>query len=239
MRQIKTIVRMSDQGVSLPFLCKDEEEASWWCKGHLSGEQTQRYEWVCANLAKHLSLPIPDFEIKEVPVCLFNLWQIGNPECKDLFVTPLNPFVFASRRVPGCRDLSVNSPFLVRGDRDLQARILVFDRIIRNMDRTDGNTNILIDASESDIHIIDHNGAFDPAFDEEQFLEEHVFRNAFLALSPQERQEMADEIHRTASSFDLDAVWNEMPDAWTDEIGTGLTLDDVRGILFTRWSPLP
>ena len=230
---------MSDQGVSLPFLCKDEEEASWWCKGHLSGEQTQRYEWVCANLAKHLSLPIPDFEIMEVPIHLFNLWQTGNPACKDLFVTQSNSFVFASRHVPGCWDLSENSPFLVKGDRDLQARILIFDRIIRNTDRTDVNSNVLVNASEEDIRIIDHNLAFNPAFDDKTFLEEHVFRGAFLSLAPEERANLVEGIFQKVATFDLDAVWNEMPDPWTVEIDTGLTLDDVRGILFTRWSPLP
>ena len=107
------------------------------------------------------------------------------------------------------------------------------------MDRTEGNTNTLLDASGSEIHVIDHNGAFDATFDEEQFLKNHIFRDAFLALSPKDRQKMADEIHQTVASFDLDAVWYEMPDAWADETGTGLTLDDVRGILFTRWSPLP
>ncbi len=230
---------MSDQGVSLPFLCKDEEEASWWCKGHLSGEQTQRYEWVCANLAKRLSLPIPDFEIMEVPIHLFNLWQVGNPACKDLFVTPSNSFVFASRRVSGCRDLSPNSPFLDKGDRTLQARILVFDRIIRNTDRTDGNSNVLVNATEEEIHIIDHNLAFNPAFDDKKFLEEHVFRNAFLALAPDELADLVEDIFQKVATFDLDSVWYEMPDVWTEEISTGLTLDDVRGILFTRWSPLP
>ena len=128
---------------------------------------------------------------------------------------------------------------MAKGDHNLQARIFVFDRIIRNMDRTDGNTNILLNASGSEIHVIDHNEAFDPAFDEEQFRTEHIFRGAFSELPPQDRKKLADEINQAVSAFDLDAVWYEMPDAWTDEIGTGLTLDDVRGILCTRWTPLP
>lgn len=239
MRQIATIVRKADQGISNPFLCKDGNEIPWWCKGHLSGEQTQRYEWICACLAKQLSLPVPDFEIMEVPVDLFKLWSSIRQDCKDLFVTTANPYVFASRLVPNCRDLSPNSPFLDKGDRELQARIFVFDRIIRNTDRTDGNSNVLVNASEEDIRIIDHNLAFDPAFDDKTFLEGHIFRGAFRSLAPEERANLVEDVFQKVATFDLDAVWNEMPDPWTDEIGTGLTLDDVRGILFTRWSPLP
>lgn len=238
MKQIAKIIRVSDQGVSHPFFCQGWDDAYWWCKGHLSGEQTQRHEWICAHLARLLALPVPDFEIMEVPVSLFELWKSFHRDCKDIFVTHANPFVFASCNVSDCQDLSVNSPFLTKGDYNLQARIFVFDQLIRNTDRTDGNSNVLVDPSGSVIHLIDHNSAFDPAYDEKSFLENHVFRSAYLALSPEERFKLAEDIHHTISTFDLDAIWNEMPEAWTDEIETGLTLDNVRSILCAPLNPL-
>ncbi len=239
MRRIASIIRASDQGVSRPFLCKDDDNACWWCKGHLSGKQTQRLEWVCAHLARLLSLPVPDFEIMEVPIDLFELWRSFHRDCGDIFVTSANPFVFSSRHIPGCQDLSENSPFLTKGDRVLQARIFVFDQLIRNTDRTDVNSNVLVDAFEKAIHVIDHNNAFDPAFDEKSFFENHVFRKAYLALSPKERSDLTEDIHHKISAFDLEAVWNEMPEAWTAEIETGLTMDNVRSILCTPLNPLP
>lgn len=232
MREIKSILHMAEQGCSHPFLCIGEDESRWWCKGQLSGTESQRREWICANLARQLNLPVPDFEIMEVPEGLFELWQLGHPECRDVFVMPSNPYVFASRLVPDCRDLSVNSLFLARGDRQLQARVFAFDRAIRNTDRTDWNSNILVDVvSESTIRLIDHNNAFDPDFDEVEFREGHIFRGAYLPLSAQERAGLDAEVRRAVAAFDLQAVWDAMPEAWTEEITTGLTADGIRGIL--------
>lgn len=239
MKQVHAILRMSEQGISHPFLCQEEGGTSWWCKGQLSGTETQRHEWICARLAKRLSLPIPDFEIMEVPVALSDLWRTGHPECNEVFVTASNPYVFASKCVPNCRDLSRTAPFLSNGDRNLQARIFIFDLCIRNTDRTDGNSNVLIDAAGGAIHIIDHNSAFDPDFDEAKFRDSHVFREAFQKLPAGERSKLAEEVFRVLDGFDLDSVWNEMPDAWTEEVTTGLTADGIRGILSNRWSPQP
>ena len=239
MKQIKTIVRMSDQGFSCPFLCIDEEDARWWCKGQLSGTQSQRNEWICAHLARHLMLPVPDFEIMQVPDGLFELWQMGHPECRDVFVLPSNPYVFASRLVPECRDLSVNSPFLIRGDRNLQARVFAFDWVIRNMDRSDGNSNVLVDVSEAAIHVIDHNSAFDPDFDKTKFQENHVFRGAFQSLSFEAHAQLEQDIRQSLATFDLTAVWDGMPEAWMDEATPGLTFEAIQDTLTARWSPLP
>lgn len=240
MKQIISILRRSKQGVSQPFLCQDETGTNWWCKGQLSGTQSQRYEWICAHLARLLALPVPDFDIMEVPVALSDLWQRAHPEFNGQFVLPSNPYVFASRCVPACRDLSATSPFLDRGDRNLQARIFVFDRFIRNTDRTDGNSNVLVDiVDESAIHVIDHNGAFDPAFDETAFRTGHVFREAFRELPAEERSQLVGDAFQSLATFDLDSVWNEMPGPWIDEITTGLTADGIRGILSDRWSSQP
>lgn len=239
MKQIKAILRMSEQGISQPFLCQDEDGENWWCKGQLSGTQTQRNEWICAHLARRESLPVPDFEIMEVPVALSDLWRAGHPECDGFFVMPSNPYVFASRCVPNCRDLSTTSTFLTKGDLILQARVFAFDRCIHNMDRTDGNSNVLEEVDQSAIHIIDHNCAFDPDFDAVVFADSHIFRKAFQAIPPDDRSRLVEDICRDLETFDLDCVWNEMPDAWIEEVTTGLTADGIRGILSNHWSPQP
>lgn len=163
-----------------------------------------------------------------------------NPNGANGFAPTLNPYVFASRLVPDCRDLSVNSLFLARGDRQLQARVFAFDRAIRNTDRTDWNSNILVDVvSESTIRLIDHNNAFEPDFDEVEFREGHIFRGAYLPLSAQERAGLDAEVRQTVAALDFRAVWDAMPEAWTEEITSGLTADGIRGILSDSGSSQP
>ncbi|WOG27749.1 hypothetical protein P6910_24910 [Endozoicomonas sp. 8E] len=60
----------------------------------------------------------------------------------------------------------------------LQNDVLVFDRWIRNEDRTRGNTNLLWAPREDRLVIIDHNLAFDPDFTGESFFKYHVFNSA-------------------------------------------------------------
>ncbi len=51
MRSAVQIVRVSEQGVSRPFLCLADDGARYWCKGTTSGIRTMQAEWVCDQLA--------------------------------------------------------------------------------------------------------------------------------------------------------------------------------------------
>ena len=50
MEKIKSILKVSDQGVSRPFLCKDERDAVRWCKGNHTGIRSLIAEWMCARM---------------------------------------------------------------------------------------------------------------------------------------------------------------------------------------------
>lgn len=54
---------MSDQGVSRPYLCYDENCVLRWCKGNHTGLRSLMSEWVCARIARELGLPVPAGDI--------------------------------------------------------------------------------------------------------------------------------------------------------------------------------
>ena len=61
--QIRQIVRVSDQGVSRPYQCYDENGVLRWCKGNHTGLRSLIAEWVCARIARELELPVPACDI--------------------------------------------------------------------------------------------------------------------------------------------------------------------------------
>ena len=52
--RIRQIVRVSDQGVSRPYQCCDENGVLRWCKGNHTGLRSLIAEWVCARIAREL-----------------------------------------------------------------------------------------------------------------------------------------------------------------------------------------
>ena len=75
MSQVKSILKVSEQGVSRPYLCTDEEDRIRWCKGCHTGFRSVISEWVCACIARRLGLPIPDFAILKLDVDMFRQWR--------------------------------------------------------------------------------------------------------------------------------------------------------------------
>lgn len=119
--------------------------------------------------------------------------------------------VFASRRINA---MNLTRTHLRQVPQSLRRDILVFDWWIHNADRTlteiGGNPNLLwVPAQAAALVMIDHNLAFDPDFNEEEFLQLHVF---------------ADEAPDVFSDFLLrDAYLDRFAQAlknWTDICGT-------------------
>ena len=75
MERIKSILKVSEQGVSKPYLCTDEQDGVRWCKGSHTGLRSLVSEWICARLARRLGLPIPDFAILKLDVSEFRNWR--------------------------------------------------------------------------------------------------------------------------------------------------------------------
>ena len=226
--QIRQIVRVSDQGVSRPYQCYDEEGTLRWCKGNHTGIRSLLSEWICARVAQRLGIPVPACDILRLDPVRFQEWARCRGEHVPQLVTESNPYVFASTNVGDSKDVIDIERDLRCDDPILLARICLFDELVHNTDRTDDNTNLL---SNAGVHVIDHNNAFDPAFDRESFLREHALRRFAAAGGLSLAAEFAAEVHEVVTERFLDEVWTEMPVTWTEAGCEMLTLEIVKGVL--------
>ena len=226
--QIRQIVRVSDQGVSRPYQCYDENGVLRWCKGNHTGLRSLIAEWVCARIARELGVPVPACGILRLDPAMFREWTHCQGVRLPQLVTDSNPFVFASANVEDAKDVIDIERDLHCDDPALLARICLFDELIRNTDRTDGNTNLL---SNAGVHVIDHNNAFDPAFDREVFLREHALRRFRADADPTVVAAFVAHVHRVVTERFLDEIWSEMPAEWTETGGEALPLETIKDVL--------
>ena len=129
--------------------------------------------WICACIARWLGLPVPDFAILKLDVAMFRQWRGYQENPVPEIVTDFNQYVFASLDAEGCKDVVDPKFDLLHIDKVLLAKVFLFDRLIRNTDRTDFNSNLLVNGH---VCIIDHNNAFDSGFSAGEFGADHVLR---------------------------------------------------------------
>ena len=226
--QVRQIVRVSEQGVSRPYQCYDEEGVLRWCKGNHTGLRSLLSEWVCARVAQRLGIPVPPCDILRLDPVRFQDWARCQGERVPPLVTESNPYVFASTNVADSKDVIDIGRDLRCDDPVLLARICLFDELVHNTDRTDGNTNLL---SNAGVHVIDHNNAFDPAFDREAFRREHALRRFAPADGHPLVAAFAAQVREAVTERFLDEVWSEMPAAWTEAGCESLTPEIVKRVL--------
>ena len=226
--QIRQIVRVSDQGVSRPYQCYDEKGVLRWCKGNHTGLRSLIAEWVCARIARELGLPVPACDIMRLEPASFQAWARCQGVLVPQVVTEANPFVFASTNVEDSKDVIDIDRDLHCDDPVLLARICLFDELVHNMDRTDDNTNLL---SNAGVHVIDHNNAFDLAFDRETFRREHALRRFRTQVAPSAVDAFVRQARQVVTEACLDCVWSEMPTEWTEIGCEALPFETVKGVL--------
>lgn len=167
--EIVEIVQRSEQGVTRPFLCRCDDDRLYYVKGRGAGPRSLLCEWFAGHLARAFGLPVPKFVIAQAQPELIDMF----PEGKDLGSIP----AFASAVFEHTQELTKAHVDSVPAD--VQRDVLVFDWWVRNQDRTlttvSGNPNLLWDADNGQLVVIDHNVAFDRQFDAALFSETHVF----------------------------------------------------------------
>lgn len=172
--QIVEVLGSSEQGQARPYLCRGADDHLYYVKGQQTNRASLWREWICGHLAQAFGLPIPPFRLVQVDECLH---QELPRELKDIGHLP----AFGSRK-------HANAGWLEWGVADrvpesAQRDILVFDWWIRNTDRVKGNSNLLWDAMQEGVVVIDHNNALDPTFDSNSFLESHLFSRQWKPLT--------------------------------------------------------
>lgn len=165
------------QGVTEPFICRGADNAIYFVKGRSAGGVSLVKEWVCGCLAKALELPIAPFDIVEISDELMD--QSSDMRLSDLGAGP----AFGSRQREYTNDILFSQIDLV--PLSLRKDIMVFDRWIRNYDRTlsaqGGNPNLLWAIDDGSVVMIDHNNAFDRGTDGQTFATSHIFGKEFLS----------------------------------------------------------
>jgi len=175
--EIVEVIRRSDQGVTLPFICRGDDGDIYFVKGRGAGRRSQIAEWIAGNLGRRLGLPIAPFSIVEIPEELIEL--DNTLDLTDLGAGP----AFGSRR----HTLTELSYSLIHEvPYQLQCDVLGFDWWIRNADRilteNGGNPNLFWAPAENELIILDHNQAFERDFDKQNFVEYHVFSDSCRGL---------------------------------------------------------
>jgi len=64
--EINEVICRSTQGMSQPFICRDESGRKLWVKGSGWRSKELAAEWICAQLASEWGLPLADFSLVSV-----------------------------------------------------------------------------------------------------------------------------------------------------------------------------
>jgi hypothetical protein len=207
--QIVEIMGRSAQGMTRPFICRGDDDHIYFVKGRGAGRRSQICEWIAGQLATRLGLPIAPFEVVEVSEELLTL---ASAETRtDLGVGP----AFGSRKSLVV-ELSISHIDHVPDE--IQRDVLLFDWWVRNADRvlteSGGNPNLFWSIESQRLVVIDHNQAFEPAFDRAQFLDLHVFSEQRTALFGDWvlQQEYNSRLSDAMTSWD--EICHTLPPAW-------------------------
>lgn len=213
------------QGVTRPFRCRGYDGHWYYAKGADAGKKSLVAEWVAGRLGRALGLPIPEFRLAQVEAATIRYSLC--PDAKALGAG----VVFASRIVPNVSDLVWIEVSAV--PQRLRADVLLFDCWIANGDRTlsakGGNVNLLWNAGDGLLHVIDHNLAFEKDAPSD-ILQNHVFAEAVAAWTPEYRKEVEARLHQVLDTC-WPSVWDELPEEWLENIHD-IDREGIREILW-------
>ena len=236
MKYITEIRKVSKQGVNHPFECVADDGAVYWCKGLQSGFLILINEWIAGTIAQALNLPIPAFEHLICDARLSDAWarasMNSNEFCERLSSPHMN-IVFGSRGVSNVLDVRDASDVARLINTKLQASIYLFDNITQNIDRTSGNSNILLKTGKDEgVFIIDHSNAFSLDFDRSEFRRSHIFANSWVQCSNQDKEDIIGFFKSTITRQVIETAWNSLPEVWLDEsISDKISLELVEELI--------
>ncbi len=203
---INEILDEMKSGMTNPRLCKGEDSKLYVVKGiDATGPGLVR-EYIAAQLGQSLGIQIPAFSLVYIDQLLLDY----HPDRARLFTT-LGPGVcFGSEYI--------DTPSVVRSNeidmfdsRD-RCRLLLFDWLISNLDRSDINTNLLR-SSDGSMCVIDHNLAFDKDFNDSDFFKRHLFRRfRQMPVGLGFLKDFSSRAKRTLPQ--LASWWNNLPQEW-------------------------
>lgn len=220
--QIVEVMRRSEQGVTLPFICRGEDGHTYFVKGRSAGRQSLIAEYICGRLARSFGLPIADFEIVEIPEKLIKAAM--RPDIADLGAG----LAFASKSLQHVQEILLSQ---LRTIEPATCKdVMVFDWWVHNRDRTlsekGGNPNLLWDQTAEKLVVIDHNVAFEPQFDKKSFADNHIFAHYIPSVFDDlvERVLYEKRLQQAFAEYDI-ACDNVPPEWWWVDDGAPALFD--------------
>ena len=222
------------EGGSLPGLMEGDDLGTWVVKfsGAGQGRKVLVAEVVVGELARRLGLPVPELVLVEVDPVLGR--SEPDEEVQDLLrASPgLN---LGTDYLPGSLGFDPNAHVV---DVDLASRVLWFDALVGNVDRSWRNPNLLLWHRE--LWLIDHGAALyfhhgwpggvgDPSRFAAQPWDgsDHVLRNHAISRAG----DLADidaEARGLLDEAALNEVVAQVPDAWLDPVPGAATPAELR-----------
>jgi len=198
-----------EQGRTEPYLCRANDGDEYVVKGNTTQGKGRIVEYICAHIGKAFGLPIPDFEIIEVPEYLLEYDSVYQDEIGS------GP-AFASRYIPQLQE--VNLSIIDDIDNTLLQDIFLFDYWIHNEDRTlgdtGGNPNLIFRPVDKQLYVLDHNLAFDEDYTLADMKKLHVCRKGWFEKQG-DLLKISDYQDRMKSALeDLDNCINNLPAEW-------------------------
>jgi hypothetical protein len=220
MIEINEVIRRSDQGVTRPFVCRDATGRQLWVKGRAWATRELAAEWICARLAHIWGLPLADYSLVSVADDLIRLSAV--PEIASLG----SGIGFGSFHAEGAAELDYAD--IQKIDAPLRAEILLFDYWVQNGDRIlgehGGNPNLLWQAHQDRLVVIDHNAAFFNGFYAPEFFRTHIFHDSLVQWDAGFREKH----HKKLLEFldQLPDIWGAIPEEWfADDDLTGFSAE--------------
>lgn len=230
--EIDEVLRRSEQGATEPYICRGSDGKLYFVKGKGAGYDSLVKEWVAGQLARRLGLPVPPFDLVNVPRELYEAGRDG--PLRDLG----SGLLFGSQNMENVNEISlVNTQ---EAGVELKRDIAAFDWWIRNGDRTlteaGGNPNILWSETARGLFVIDHNLAFDDEVTLNSQLESHIFRGSLVEIC--DRPDLQDHYNARFESVlaELPDIFRDIPERWhyVDDARTvdiSLSLDHIEATL--------
>lgn len=204
------------EGGSLPAIIEADDSGTYVVKFRGAGQGVKALiaELVAGEIARFLGLPIPEIVFLEVPVELGR--NEPDPEIRDLLKASVG-LNLALDYLPGSMNYDPLVSRAVRQISGLASRIVWFDALVTNIDRTARNTNLLVWHARP--YLIDHGAALYFHHSWENFLERA--QTPFPAIKDHVLLPLADAIESADKELApqltpqvLAAVLKLIPDHW-------------------------
>jgi len=206
--EIVEVIRRSEQGITRPFICRGDDDNTYFVKGFGAGRDSQIKEWIAGNLAQNFGIPVAPFSIVYVPEELIELLSVE--QASDLGTGPA--FGSVEQMVTELSYSQVNNV-----GPELRRAVLFFDWWISNADRmlteSGGNPNLFWEPNTQRLVVIDHNQAFDSEFSNEEFFKFHIFKDFAPGIS----DDLLEREHYTSRAEQALHNWRSIMDSIPEE----------------------